>query len=73
MTAAAYAARKKINTLLIGIDLGGHPLTTSDIENYMGYQDIEGHELMRRFEEQVSQFLIDQKIGHRVTFSINLR
>lgn len=67
MTAAVYAARKKINTLLISIDLGGQPLYTSGIENYMGYQYIEGHELMQRFEEQMRQFPIEQKIGDGVT------
>ncbi len=67
MTAAVYAARKKIKTLLISIDLGGQPLYTSGIENYMGYQYIEGHELMQRFEEQMRQFPIDQKIGDGVT------
>ncbi len=66
LTAAVYAARKKINTLLISIDLGGQPLKTSGIENYMGYQYIEGHELMKRFEEQVRQFPIEQRIGDKV-------
>src|SRR4030042_501540 len=63
MTAAVYAARKRINTLLLSKELGGQPLTTTGIENYMGYQYIEGFELMQKFEEQVSQFPIEQKIG----------
>ena len=63
MTAAVYAARKRINTLLLSKELGGQPLTTAGIENYMGYQYIEGFELMQKFEEQVSQFPIEQKIG----------
>ena len=46
MTAAVYAARKKINTLLLSKDFGGQPLNTSSVENYMGYQYIEGPELM---------------------------
>lgn len=62
MTAAVYAARKKINTLLISGDIGGQGLTTWLVENYMGYQFIEGHELMRKFEEQVKQFPTDVKI-----------
>jgi alkyl hydroperoxide reductase subunit F len=33
------------------------------VENYMGYQYIEGPELMQKFEEQVKQFPLDQKIG----------
>ncbi|KXB00960.1 hypothetical protein AKJ43_03810 [candidate division MSBL1 archaeon SCGC-AAA261D19] len=40
MTAAVYAARKKLDTLVISKDVGGQPLLTSSIENYMGYQGI---------------------------------
>jgi len=63
MTAAVYAARKRINTLLLSKDLGGQPLWTAGIENYMGFQFIEGPELMLKFEEQVKQFPIEQEIG----------
>lgn len=68
MTAAVYAARKKINTLLISGDIGGQGLTTWLVENYMGYQFIEGHELMQKFEEQVKQFptSIKVEVGKRV-------
>ncbi|HUW45557.1 MAG TPA: FAD-dependent oxidoreductase [Dehalococcoidia bacterium] len=62
MTAAVYAARKKINTLLISGDIGGQGLTTWLVENYMGYQFIEGRELMQKFEEQVKQFPTDVKV-----------
>lgn len=67
MTAAVYAARKKLNTLLISYDVGGQPLATAGVENYMGYQFIEGPELMQKFEEQVKQFPSDVeiKIGQR--------
>ena len=63
MTAAVYAARKKLNTLLLSKDLGGQPNWTVGIENYMGYQFIEGPELMQKFEEQVKQFPIEEKTG----------
>ena len=62
MTAAVYAARKKLNTLLISYDIGGQGLTTWLVENYMGYQFIEGRELMQKFEEQVKQFPTDVKV-----------
>jgi alkyl hydroperoxide reductase subunit F len=67
MTAAVYAARKKVNTLLISYDIGGQGLTTWLVENYMGYQFIEGRELMQKFEEQVKQFPadIETEIGQR--------
>jgi alkyl hydroperoxide reductase subunit F len=67
MTAAVYAARKKLNTLLISYDIGGQVLWTAGVENYMGYQFIEGPELMQKFEEQVKQFPIDMKTGERVS------
>jgi alkyl hydroperoxide reductase subunit F len=63
MTATVYAARKRITTLLLSKDLGGQPLWTSGVENYMGYQYIEGPELMQKFEEQVKKFPVEQKIG----------
>jgi alkyl hydroperoxide reductase subunit F len=67
MTAAVYAARKQLNTLLISSDIGGQVMWTNSVENYMGYQFIEGDELIARFQKQVDQFPIDQKIGQKVT------
>jgi NADH-dependent peroxiredoxin subunit F len=63
MTAAVYAARKKISFLLISKDFGGQANLTGGIENYMGYQFVEGPELMKKFEDQVKQFSINMKIG----------
>jgi len=71
MTAAVYAARKKLVTAIVSMDLGGQVAWTLGIENYMGYQYITGRELTAKFEEQVRQFQIpivmdevkDLKIG----------
>jgi NADH-dependent peroxiredoxin subunit F len=67
MSAAVYAARKLLNTLLIAGDIGGQVLWTNNIQNYMGFQLIEGDELIGKFQQQVNQFPIDQKIGQNVT------
>lgn len=67
LTSAVYAARKKLNTILIAKDTGGQVLTTMGVENYMGYQYVEGPELMEKFEKQMSLFPIEQKIGETVT------
>ncbi|MBN2462266.1 MAG: FAD-dependent oxidoreductase [Dehalococcoidia bacterium] len=67
MTAAVYATRKKLNALLLSKDVGGQVNWTMGIENYMGYQIIEGPELIKKFEEQVKQFPIDMKIGEEVS------
>ena len=67
LAAAVYAARKLLNTLLITVDIGGQVNWTNGVENYLGYQFIEGDELISKFQQQVNQFPIDQKIGQNVT------
>jgi alkyl hydroperoxide reductase subunit F len=67
LTAAVYAARKYLKTLLVADELGGQPLVTAGIENYMGYQYITGPELMAKFAEQASQFEIDIQVGDPIT------
>lgn len=67
MTAAVYAARKLLDTLLVASEIGGQVNWTNSIENYMGYQFIEGDQLISKFQQQISQFKIVQKIGHKVT------
>jgi alkyl hydroperoxide reductase subunit F len=66
MTATVYAARKRLNTLLVAKDLGGQVNWTAGIENYMGYQFIEGPELTQKFEDQVKQFPVDMKTSETV-------
>lgn len=67
LAAGVYAARKQLKTLLISGDIGGQVNWTLGVENYLGYQFIEGAELIDKFHEQASQYPIDQKIGEEVT------
>ncbi|MBI2848262.1 MAG: FAD-dependent oxidoreductase [Chloroflexi bacterium] len=67
LSAAVYAARKLLKTLLISGDIGGQVNRTLGIENYLGYQFIEGPELISKFQEQVSKYPIDQKIDQKVS------
>lgn len=67
IAASVYAARKQLKTLLISGDIGGQINNTLGIENYIGYQFIEGPELIDKFQTQVGQFPIEQKIGEKVT------
>ena len=67
MAAAVYAARKLLKTLLISSDIGGQVMWTNGVENYLGYQFIEGDELISKFQKQVDQFPIDQKVGFNIT------
>ncbi|MBI4329830.1 MAG: FAD-dependent oxidoreductase [Chloroflexi bacterium] len=66
MTAAVYGARKKLDIILIAREIGGQVALTRSVENYMGYQYIEGPELMEKFAEQVKRFPITQKTGEDV-------
>ena len=59
MSAAVYASRKKLRTLMVTINLGGQVLWTSDIENYPGYQYITGQELSKKFSTQIAANPID--------------
>ena len=61
MTAAVYAARKKMDTLLVGKEYGGQVAWTSEVENYMGFQMISGPGLMDKFEEQVKLYPVTRK------------
>ncbi len=67
LAASVYAARKRLKVLLISVDIGGQVNNTLGVENYLGYQFIEGPELIDKFQTQVSQFPIDQKIGYKVS------
>jgi len=67
LAASVYAARKRLKTLLVSGDVGGQVNWTLGVENYLGYQFIEGSELIDKFQTQVSQYPIDQKIGDKVS------
>jgi alkyl hydroperoxide reductase subunit F len=56
ITAGVYAARKKIDFLVITMDIGGQAVLSGDIENYTGYQFITGPELTVKFHEHMKAF-----------------
>ena len=64
MTAALYAGRARLKTLLIEKSLiGGMATYTSEIENYPGFiEPIGGIELMELFNKQFRRFGVDVKL-----------
>ncbi len=56
LTAAMYASRQGLTTLVITKDIGGQALLTNSIENYPPFEHIGGFELMQKFEEQAKNF-----------------
>lgn len=60
LTAALYCARRGLSTVVISQDIGGQASTTARIENYPGFELIDGLELMMKFKTQA------EKSGARV-------
>lgn len=59
ITAGIYAARQRLKTLLITKDFGGQVLKKAiAIENYPGYQEISGMELVKKLKEHLEKFKI---------------
>ena len=56
LTAAMYASRQGLKTLVITKDIGGQALLTNAIENYPPFEHIGGFELMQKFEQQAQNF-----------------
>jgi NADH-dependent peroxiredoxin subunit F len=67
ITAGVYAARKRMNVLMITGDIGGQTALSWDIENYLGYQFITGPELVQKFKEHLGQFDVQLKEDEKVT------
>lgn len=64
MTAALYAGRARLKTLLIEKSLiGGLATYTSEVENYPGFPEgIDGTELMKTFDKQFRKFGVSVKL-----------
>lgn len=66
LTAAMYAARKNLSTILIANDIGGQLGTTRDIANYPGHESITGPDLVQALFTQAQQSGATELIGERV-------
>ncbi|MFC1595964.1 FAD-dependent oxidoreductase [Candidatus Margulisiibacteriota bacterium] len=56
ITAAVYAARQKLKTLILTGNIGGQTAWSGNIENYTGFQFISGIELAAIFEDHVRAY-----------------
>lgn len=56
ISAAIYAARKQLKTLLLTKEFGGQLMEGYTIENYLGYWAISGVELVQKFIEHLKRF-----------------
>jgi len=59
LTAAIYTSRRNLKTLVLGKGLSDQVSETPHIENYPGFEKIEGFKLIQLFEKQVKDFGVE--------------
>lgn len=67
LSAAIYTIRKLLRTLIISGDVGGQIAWTSDVENYLGFSQVNATELVAKFEDHVKKFDVEKIIGVEVS------
>ena len=63
LTAGIYAARKKLNTIILTKEVGGQTIQTESIENFPGFENISGTELIGKMKAQVLKYNLPIKSG----------
>lgn len=67
LAAAVYAARQKINFLMLAKDIGGQTALSSDIENYLGFSHTNGinltEEFLKHLEANNVSYLTDEVLA----------
>lgn len=56
LSAAIYAARKSLKTLILTKNIGGQAALSGDIENYLGFSVVSGADLSKKFREEIERF-----------------
>lgn len=66
LTAAVYAKRKGLSTLVVGEKIGGQVMDTTSVENYTGFEFITGQDLSHAFQQHVESLNVTIKEYTRV-------
>jgi len=61
MTAGIYAARQKLNFLILSMDVGGQMSWSSEVDNYPGVPDSTGIALVQKFNQHLKDYNIKIK------------
>jgi len=64
ITAGIYAKRARLETVVIEkLGVGGQIVLSDSVENYPGFPEISGYDLMQKFEEQAKAFDLEIEDG----------
>jgi thioredoxin reductase (NADPH) len=63
LTAGLYASRRDLKTLIISKNLGGQAVLSHEIENYPGFEAIDGVSLIQKMGRQAVAFGAEMKFG----------
>lgn len=63
LSAAIYAARKKIKTLVLAGNVASQTTEAHQVENYLGFDAISGMELVEKFRAHAKKFDVEIKDG----------
>jgi alkyl hydroperoxide reductase subunit F len=67
ITAAVYAARKRLDFTVVSRDVGGQAAWSGEVGNYPSYQYISGADLVGKMREHLETFKFELKEGEGVT------
>jgi len=67
LSAAVYAARKKLSVGLVAEKIGGQLTYTAQIDNYLGLPGIGGEELLALFQAHAESYALAELVGVPVT------
>ena len=71
MTAAIYAARRMMKTLVISKNIGGQVIWASEIKNYPAIDVITGVDLINKMKQQIKDLGVEIKISEIKSISKN--
>lgn len=66
LTAGIYAARKKLNAIILTKEIGGQTLQTENIENFPGFENISGPDLIDKMKKQIQKYELPLMSGVEV-------
>lgn len=66
LSAAIYTARKVMKTLVISRNIGGQVASYYDLENYLGFSQVNAQDLVAKFDEHVKKYGVDTAIGEEI-------